>query len=1114
MGIRKKLLSKVLKQKILALSLVGLMLFVGVIPISPNIAKAELTQFEQGLGYQQGQYDRFAEQPTVFNWTRQSRFKGPGPSSAQIQWRFDINSVGYYGIPLSPVIGSDGTIFIGRDKLYAINQDGTEKWNCAAVVNVNSNPTVGTDGTIYDGADKLYAIDKSGYKKWDFAAVVALGTSPAIASDGTVYISAADSSLYAINSDGSLKWRFPTEGFIESSPAVALDGTIYIGCGDKKIYAVNSDGTIKWQFTTGGIVSSSPVIGADGTIYIGSDDKNLYALNPDGTKKWDFPTGGTIRSSAAISSDETIFFGSNDGNFYAVKPDGSERWEYQSGHYKFLSAPVIGSDGTVYVGSNNSELIAFNPIGGLKWASWIGGDSGSPALGSDGKIYIATKDLLYALGNEKPYTPHGLRASGISTTEISLAWQSQSRATSYNIYRAKSSNGIYSKIGTSTNPSYTDKDLVFTTTYWYKVSAENSNGESPLSSEVSAKALDPNTPTGLKVELTNPQETYLSWNSVPGAESYNIYRTQNWYGNQNYTLIGASTEPEYLDTGLSTYSSYFYKVSAVTQTGPSEPSSAVEIYIQNIPEISIQSVSLSPSTASIGQIVEINLEAQEEGHPIQAADVRLAINAESTGIAHCLYDPASNSLVGQYVVSKSDLKDYPSALLSVASINVQSSQPGYSKSLSAPKDFTSPQITINDSEINITLLSDKTTLVPNSSPATLTAVVTDQMGDPIPNAGVTFYYYFMENEDAWYDLPLVQTDGNGVATAQFTSSSSSGTVCLIAEVGGVASADTLKLLQIQCEQALTIITPILPGAFQGVEYQGILQATGGIAPYEWSAEGLPEGLNLDPSTGVITGTPNTTGTTTLEITVTSATGTKAQTELLFTCWAKSSNEYSALSLVQLGENPTNNDAGLYIGLTAIQDTQGNVCPDRTIAGYKIEVDYDPENVRILDVVDVAQLGQFTKNLNEPGKIIVTDAGSVNTDSVDKLIFISLALTGSTKSPTNIKVRFLDLGDQDLNRIKPPIATILPFQRGKIISPLDGSGPNIVDTVAGLQYLAGLRESGLSEGDVNTINMASILPPGLGENFVQTNIKDIVALLQYLADLRNDTFDSIYTLPNE
>ena len=54
-----------------------------------------------------------------------------------------------------------------------------------------------------------------------------------------------------------------------------------------------------------------------------------------------------------------------------------------------------------------------------------------------------------------------------------------------------------------------------------------------------------------------------------------------------------------------------------------------------------------------------------------------------------------------------------------------------------------------------------------------------------------------------------------------------------------------------------IFTPTLPSATQGTAYSATLTASGGVAPFTYTATGLPSGLSL--SSGVVAGTPTVTG---------------------------------------------------------------------------------------------------------------------------------------------------------------------------------------------------------------------------------------------------------------
>ena len=65
---------------------------------------------------------------------------------------------------------------------------------------------------------------------------------------------------------------------------------------------------------------------------------------------------------------------------------------------------------------------------------------------------------------------------------------------------------------------------------------------------------------------------------------------------------------------------------------------------------------------------------------------------------------------------------------------------------------------------------------------------------------------------------------------------------------------------------LEISTTSLPGGTVGAAYSVTLAATGGVAPYTWSAAGLPGGLSITPS-GTISGTPTASGTFADSVTV-------------------------------------------------------------------------------------------------------------------------------------------------------------------------------------------------------------------------------------------------------
>lgn len=83
-------------------------------------------------------------------------------------------------------------------------------------------------------------------------------------------------------------------------------------------------------------------------------------------------------------------------------------------------------------------------------------------------------------------TPNGLIAT-VNIEQIKLAWSPVAGATSYNVKRSQTPNGIFLPIAYFVkNTNYTDKDLDAGTTYYYKISANNAQFEGNASAMATA----------------------------------------------------------------------------------------------------------------------------------------------------------------------------------------------------------------------------------------------------------------------------------------------------------------------------------------------------------------------------------------------------------------------------------------------------------------------------------------------------------------------------------------------------------------------------------------------------------------------------------------------------
>jgi beta-galactosidase len=104
---------------------------------------------------------------------------------------------------------------------------------------------------------------------------------------------------------------------------------------------------------------------------------------------------------------------------------------------------------------------------------------------------ICAISAVYQGAPTGPSAPTNLAATP-GNGKVTLSWTGVSGATSYNIYRGTSSGGEALLLGGVSATTYSDTSVANGTTYYYKVSAVNANGESGYSNEASALPALPN----------------------------------------------------------------------------------------------------------------------------------------------------------------------------------------------------------------------------------------------------------------------------------------------------------------------------------------------------------------------------------------------------------------------------------------------------------------------------------------------------------------------------------------------------------------------------------------------------------------------------------------------
>ena len=311
-----------------------------------------------------------------------------------------------------------------------------------------------------------------------------------------------------------------------------------------------------------------------------SNTANTSLSTPIGN--WDFTISGTVTNCSNpnyppgtrfTESGTTTVLEPAPGNLAILGGSISIQGSYNYNLTNYV-IPLTGALQTSSIG-----LIGFNTFVLMAQLDWTGMDLNAGIflfLNCAGQVTEAT---FTHLASQAPVGPTGLTATAMDTTTISLAWQDMSdNEEEFRIYRGTSSSTVNSLVATlgSGATGHNDSGLSPDTTYYYKVTAFNSAGESPPSNVADATTPAPPgdvpaKPTLLSVTPQTSGMIGLWWKYYNANDGFNIYRgTSATSINSKVGTMGEGfMDVLFSDSGLTPNTTYYYQITAFNNFGES-----------------------------------------------------------------------------------------------------------------------------------------------------------------------------------------------------------------------------------------------------------------------------------------------------------------------------------------------------------------------------------------------------------------------------------------------------------------------------------------------------------------------------------------------------------------
>ena len=197
---------------------------------------------------------------------------------------------------------------------------------------------------------------------------------------------------------------------------------------------------------------------------------------------------------------------------------------------------------------------------------------------------VATASTQTPPDTEPPGAPGTLSASALSASQINLSWLAATDNVGVARYRIERCEGsacsVFSEIATTTGTSYANSGLAASTSYSYRVRAEDAvpnlgpfSNVATASTQTPPDTEPPGAPGTLSASALSASQINLSWLAATDNVGVARYRIERCEGSacSVFSEIATTTGTSYANSGLAASTSYSYRVraeDAVPNLGP------------------------------------------------------------------------------------------------------------------------------------------------------------------------------------------------------------------------------------------------------------------------------------------------------------------------------------------------------------------------------------------------------------------------------------------------------------------------------------------------------------------------------------------------------------------